>query len=748
MIIKAKKSPVRFFSFLITILFFAFSLLKSHIFYQLNSFKLMTLLLFLTTFIPIFYYKPYKVQFDNINLNSLLFILSPYLLTFFGLLLQSQGQYNYNFTYELSAFCILGCWFMMVKETFIEQKNLDIFFKMLCILLIIVAIHASIQGYNLNWKPNHIKSTFGNRNYFAGLLIQLFPLFFAFGFFKRKISYQTPQWIFQLSALFCLFSIFLIRSRAGIGATIIASTFITFFYFFLNAKQESRKKIIYIFISCTFLPLTIYLLAFLLIKNTQDYALFNILTFEGWYDRINTYQAAWASIKKSPIIGWGLGSSYSLYFKFVPPHSQLIIKDRSFNHAHSEFFEIFQEGGILSFFMYLFFWFFIFFKGIQLLKKESPSSEKFFLILGLLGAFLAYNIQSLVSVAPRMIVTRLPLFFNFAIFFSLFTFDPFKSRNIFYKKLAYSTPLILILIALITYLPWAIKQYNHFLVTKEHIRPHKTAFYKKTLLYDDVYNASHLTRVFMFLNMLPEVKQAVDKTKSLIPHYRDIDYVEGLFYLRTNNLPKAKESLLTMQKYNRFHTYSNLLLCKIAIKQNDLALWLEQFKILNRILLKTSGLLIKSNAIFGEVKYLNTGKIIEIQKTQKAFKISYIKSYIIDLFNKIRKAQNRPFKKEKSSKNIYHYIIQRFYRLPFFQIKFKKGISFQEQENTKRLIQQIIQLRSQMAGAKNKEVIKTMIQSKEKYINSTVDDWPLLSKKFRFARSLASTLSLKLSKTN
>ena len=627
----------RLLSLLLTLLFLAVNVFASYRFYNMNSFKMLMVLGGLALLLPVYYYHYPRFYFSKSSLHSAIFAMSPIILTFFGFI-YSWGGNNYNLFYELPAFCMCAIWMMMVRETYRDQKNLDILFIGMALLLVYVLVYAWMQGEQGKWANETIlKATFGNRNYFIGFMLQLFPLFLAMGFFlfDKENRFKVSRWIYRAAALIAFGTILLCKSRAGTLLAFGIIFVLSFAHFYLKASFRQRKIIILSFCGVACLPLVLYFSLYLfgeqLSKQSflkhyasemfkcgegasqgtleevdcaapvgpNDYIRYyfsDLFNYEGWFDRIHSFTAAWNSFKASPLIGWGLGSSYNLYFLFVPPDSRLIMDQRSYNHVHSEPLEVLQEGGILSFLALLFFWGFVFYQGGKMLLRPDTSNEKKALVAGLLACFLAYNIHSVVSLTPRMMVVRLPLFLNIGLFFSLLKFDYFCHKK--GDKCWPSTllPLFLLLVSMITYIPWAKKQANHVkLLSMGKLSERNIPFYRASLESDDVYSTSLLAGIFFQLNMLPEAKRALEKTQKLIPHYRNIDYQEGIYYLKMRNADKAREAFETMQIYDRYHKSTNRLLGQIVIDQHDQEAWLDQFAILNKVLFRESKFLDKKS---------------------------------------------------------------------------------------------------------------------------------------------------------
>ena len=190
---------------------------------------------------------------------------------------------------------------------------------------------------------------------------------------------------------------------------------------------------------------------------------------------------------------------------------------------------------------------------------------------------------------------------------------------------------------------------------------------------------------------------AIEKTQELIPHYRDIDFFEGFYYFLKGEKARAKESFTTMQKYDHFHRKSNQFLLKISVEEKNEEEWAEQFKILNKILLKKSRLLDKKSAIYGEVELSDrlSGHVLQVEKTSRAYRLTYTLSFVKELLNRIHDLKHgEEAKRQQEKEKTYQFIVRQIYKNPFFRIdwKIKEIPSVQEREEVRRSIVQYISL--------------------------------------------------------
>ena len=188
---------------------------------------------------------------------------------------------------------------MIVQETYREKKSLSFLWWGMAFLLGILSIFAMAQGFT---------GTFGNRNYFAGFLIQLFPLFLALGVLalKEKRPFGIPLWVYVLGATSSLVTLVLIKSRAGLGAALVAGLLVLFISFYLRKSPPVRKQLLW-GLAGGLLPWVLFLPFYFLGDYRFSENHLNLLTYEAWFNRVDSFRAAWDSIKASPLVGWGTG---------------------------------------------------------------------------------------------------------------------------------------------------------------------------------------------------------------------------------------------------------------------------------------------------------------------------------------------------------------------------------------------------------------------------------------------------------
>ena len=444
------KAPV----FFAGLLFLIVNLHVSYQFYHANSYKILVVLLGVSCLIliQVFGFRP---VFDKLFFRHFGLILLPLVATVPGILAY-QGEYNYNFQYEFVINIVLILWVVYLILGIKIEKDFNILLQFLGITIIYVLLRGILERFG--WDPflgnepvNRIKVTFGNVNYLAGFITVLIPVFLALSLPISKVKEKT--WLkdhsFYLIIFLCgLIILFLTKTRAAWGASLISIVSIiimTFLVFYPNY----RKLLTILMGTSGIIGFGVLLFLYLnhdqsvfISELTTTLRLKSIFTGEAFWGRFLSWEAAYTSILSSPIIGFGLGSSYNLYFMFKNPEARLFWSDQSYNHVHSEILEFTQEAGIVGVIILGFFWIVIF-RQLYLVFTKSENLFYRKLALGIAGGLIAYGIQSLFSVAPRMMVTKLPVYTLIAICFCLYIIylkesDNFKLKSDRLKTIRFS----------------------------------------------------------------------------------------------------------------------------------------------------------------------------------------------------------------------------------------------------------------------------------------------------------------------
>ncbi len=361
------------------LIFFLVNVSTSHMFYQVNTYKIVLVILGVTLLTVI----PSKTDF-NIPWRIWCVISVPLIATFPGLIWYG-GAFNYSFRYELATNLVLILWLIYLYHNTRHEKDLNILLIFISLTVIYASCYAILIG------AERAKATFGNANYFAGFLIIVLPILLTQAL--PNSENKLINLFYGIAFILGTIALLLTQTRAAIVAFLISLILVGFLYC-TQILKKYRLRIL-ILISCIIITI---------LSIGQRFT--ELLTSQAWLSRIKPWEVAITSIKASPIIGYGLGSSYNLYFLFRDPKRS----SRSYNHVHSEILEYLQEGGLVGLIIFILFWSYLIYLLVKLLRNPKTSLIQLRLGIGITGSLLAYHIHSSVSLSARMMVVKLPLY--------------------------------------------------------------------------------------------------------------------------------------------------------------------------------------------------------------------------------------------------------------------------------------------------------------------------------------------------
>ncbi|MDH5258175.1 MAG: O-antigen ligase family protein, partial [Gammaproteobacteria bacterium] len=586
---------------IISALFLIFHFTGDHVFNKTNTLKI-ALLAFSTTLLLSFQIIAdwrLKSQSSTYNLKVLFLLSLPIIATFPGLV-SSQGQYDYAMPYELTGQALCVIWAYLIYSRLSDITNFDRFIWYLTPTIAFVCVVALLEkfGYDplirfhinpfeAEWLNSpaiysgtveRVKSTFGNINYFASFLIQLIPLIMYLLIItwqknKLKNNFSSPKFLFLTVILFImLLSLQYTGTRAAIAAFIVAIILFAIFYFF------SIRRI----------PVG-YLVLFLALAITISYfsdpklgaRFLHLFSYQAWQSRIIPWQAAWNSISEAPFLGYGIGSSYQLFFKFVNIDSRLWIGEHSYNHVHFELLEVMQEGGLLGLISYLAFWGCIFFFGWKLIRSKNLESNTRILALAIFCGLLAYHLHGLFSVAPRMLATRM-VAYTLVVFLLILAKKHLTVPFVFSyqhtfkhgSNILLACSLCLIWIWLI---PYAKDQYNYAEALASQDRD--TRILKLADQSNNIYVLNEAAKISAELQNGLNLEKITNKFAAIFPGYRKTKYYEAYAQYLLGNFTTALEIGKQAQNHDLYLSDINVLLAKLSLEIDNEELFKEQLKI-------------------------------------------------------------------------------------------------------------------------------------------------------------------------
>jgi len=572
----------------------------SHSFYHVNSYKMVLLVLGLTL-LALRHLPPIPSAIDtDIPWKPWLLLSIPLLATFPGLF-RHGGAYNYNFRYELATNLALMLWAIYLYRITKRETDFKLLLRMIGLTILYNGCWALLERTGLHplaWgEPVYmVKATFGHRNYFSGFLVVLMPLMAVFAvpgnLFQERQSedreQQSHEYRFYLAVfLVGAVSLALAQTRAAIAACGVSLALSGYIYVSRFAPPHWRR---WVLILCGCLAAAgggALLLALLFPDLVAGSRFAQLLTTRAWLGRTLAWHTAITAIQSSPLVGYGLGSSYNLFFSFVDPDARLFHHEHSYNHAHSEILEFTQEGGILGLLALVGFWAWLIYRLFRLLKHPRISSLSLKILIGICGGIAAFHFHGSFSVAPRMIVTKLPLYTLIAMLLTLdahYHAKPDSEQAIHRspgRKVISGLPtLALLLVIWILYFPWALTQWEFSRIREE--QPSYLQIRKLehlTRLSPDIYAMDYLSARQIEYRQAEGLKKTLELTEKIIPYYRELGYKKAVQALLAGDLENARRLGLAFQERDRYYQPAIDLLMALAVRTGDASLFKEQFKL-------------------------------------------------------------------------------------------------------------------------------------------------------------------------
>ncbi len=631
---------------LLGVVFFAFNSVYSYNFYHVNSFKI-AFMGFLMIFLFVIYdllFVGYKKVWKHENISAFRFpwteavlYLLPTLATFPGLFIHLGEHVNYNFRYELTIRLVILLWLVYVIR-FLKlgkdlNRNILSFIIFIGAVMFYVWFFGVLESYGFafnpieNWKHSvfaksggvaRIKVTYGNINYLAGSLVSVLPMFLVLSIpdLKYKTEKQTDRFFFKKRLLHILFlafflatfhALFLTVTRAAIAASVLSNLAVlsVLAWSFVAQKRKIVSGFLVLSVFITIIVLFITLSFFyrdVLVTHSRFFAVFYP---DVWGGRFIAWGAAIQGFLNAPFFGYGMGSSYGVFFRFIDPASRNFWVQRSYNHAHSEWIEYLAEGGIFGYICFFILWGYVFYHLIKIFLSPQASSFHKRLVLGCGGGMLGFYLHGFFSVSQRQIVTHLPQFAMLAIAFVLIAFykdkltveSSVEKKNILqkliqkwqtrwncflhylekYPFLKNQLPCFLIItIGVMIYYPWAKGQKEFIKISKKGQNYLNTLQLEKlTEKYEDIYALDQLLRWQIRYRRYDKALKTIDKIEKTLPHYRITDFLKADIHFRQKKFKEAFEFTQTYSKQDNYFLPNLSLNNKLAIAFNKPDVYLQ-----------------------------------------------------------------------------------------------------------------------------------------------------------------------------
>ncbi|MDH5560178.1 MAG: O-antigen ligase family protein [Deltaproteobacteria bacterium] len=680
--------------FLPGLIFLGINLTSSYVFYHVNSYKIFLMGIGVSLLVLVFDLIPYKKIQNAMPWMMVGILAMPIVAAFPGYLVYG-GAFNYNFKYELVTNLILILWCCYLYRNTKVEEDLTPFLWLLALTVVYTGIWAFFEKFgnpfdSYSQTTDMVKATFGHRNYFSGFLILMIPLLLVMSVPSvnmRKGDKNRPIVLISRNNLYFLtafilggFALVFAETRAAIAGCLMGVGVVCVLYVLFFSDKRWRKRFYYIFGAAVLLGLLGILLLYFNQDALKGSRYIELFTLKGWVGRLVPWETAISSIKASPWIGYGLGSSYNLFFSFVSPEARLFHREHSYNHAHSEILEYLQESGLLGGIAFIAFWVLLILMIIRLFRHNGLSDNLKKILIGVCGGFAAYHFHSVFSVAPRMIVMKLPLFTLYALVFISYGFH-FVTKveehsNYKNKRIAIIFSILTLAVIWSLYIPWISQQYQFVkLQSKPNSLIKVEGFEELARTSSDIYTQDLLTHMQIRYGRTKQLSETIDRINAIFPNYREVNHNKAILAMMQGNLFAAKNLALSAQRKDTFHKPTIYLLIELAIKTSDQDLFNQQLMLLTKsqyfaFILQESK---NSNDVETLIKDIDSAFVF----TQNGDKNTLVfdSKWLEYIFNTGKSnAINKAWTNEDRSK-FWSSIARAFAASPFFQIRIKQEMA-------------------------------------------------------------------------
>ncbi len=570
----------------------------------------------------------------------------PLLGTAPGFLLHRQMAHFY-FPAELATNLLLIAWAVVLHEAITDRRDAAMFHVGAGATIAVVSLYAVLQGVGLlarrSGEPDdpRVMGTFGSPNVLAAFLIPLLPLFLVFaarnitqartrrtqdasparerrdgrGGGRRVPSVERARprsradgsahrgdgrlgWALAAAVLFVIgaVALFLAQSRMGVLAWCGSGGIVVALCYRRSlgspgAFLPSRQSIAAVALLVIGAGLGLAALRAAKGGAYEGYAkrVAAVSTFRGWSARTVPWNAALTSIREAPVFGYGLGSSYELFFEHVSPLSRAYADGRSFAHAHSEALEVLEEGGILGALLTLALFAFLIRAAVIGLRRNRGDPFVRDLSIAVLAGIAGYAASAALTESSRMIGAKLALYTLFGFALSLPNLGsqpadggpeaPIRSR----RPILGSALLLVMVLASLGVLAPFLRSMRTFaeMAAQSPSEPLMRKIDSATGKDPNPYSLFYLADWQVKSGKYADAHGTLARIQSLIPHYRESDYLEAYLAFSERNFEAARSAGEKALDRDRYYQPTLALLTTVAAATRDSSLAFEQLSALS-----------------------------------------------------------------------------------------------------------------------------------------------------------------------
>lgn len=515
-----------------------------------------------------------------------LLLLLPILATLPGFFL-SGGEYAYFFELEVSTWLVCCCWLFLFVYLIDDSTQLPYLLAGLA-LLVCASSGIAITNYVIEVESfsldifNRVPGTFGNANYLAAYLCLQLPVFLlcllpVVDFSLSGKTFAGIKLIFLLALVLGTIALLLTQARAPLLVFAINLLILLVMLFAMpDVFGVSRKALCWLVVGAFGV-----LAATVLMLPVIDYVLERIRFGSTFESRLVPWRAAWASILDAPLLGWGPGSSYSLFFQYVDPESRLDWFERRYIHPHNEFLEILQEGGLFYLTAYLALISYFVILAISLFTSPQLQAQHKIVLTGLCLGIFSYHLLGIVAVAQRMISVKLVLFLLFAAMLQLRRLVVNNPETVNYQpgvgwlrwltfpvndRWLMSLSLVMLFIAAYLYYPVGLSRFEYVGALQNTAGSEQISALEK--LNDEnpnIYALETLIQLQLETENFSAAQHYITRMDEVIPNYDSSGYLKASATLLQGNLIESRSIAEAYQFRDLYHSGTAFLLCKIAL---------------------------------------------------------------------------------------------------------------------------------------------------------------------------------------
>lgn len=529
----------------------------------------------------------------------LLMLSLPIIATFPGLLIHG-GEYNWLINHEISIHLMYMLWIAYLLRTVGSAEALE---KM---MLVVGGVIIYVVWIGLEQHGGYSKSTFGNKNLYANFLLVLLPVVLLLllqpnlkGNAQQRFDWKSwngKRLFFLLVFLVGVVGLWRTETRAAIAGFSGAMLLLLFYLLFLHLKQRYQVQgwliSLLIFGVPTLLLAVLLIVVFQLSEETiQSSRFLQLVTWEAWSSRFMPWLVAFESFKDAPLFGYGSGSSYNLFFEYLPADSRLFTVSRSYKHAHSELLEVMQEGGLFGLLVQFIVLGMLAWLVLHFLQSDKLDNREKSIVLGAGLGLVAYNFHSIFSLATRMTQNEMTMYTLVAMLLVFYPKAPLQGRvgALLSLQLPKRLPSHWLFLGVILF-SWGI-QYPTFqgstelaTLAREKVKT-VTDVERVTAEYQDspsVYVLHYLANMQLGSRNGPQMSVLLDRMEEMIPHYRDADYLRFMAYQLTTkkevDIVKLKALAEAFQARDRYDPRIISWMARIAAFQKDHQEFMQQIR--------------------------------------------------------------------------------------------------------------------------------------------------------------------------